>query len=159
MSVRVYIETSVPSAHVSTRSDAASINRRDITRQWWDRQLPNLDAFVSENVMIELRRGQWPGQNQAIELVSPIPMLAATEEVSAVAARYIREKLLPSDVVGDAAHLAFASVYEVDYLATWNIRHLANLNKQRHLATINRRLGLFTPRILTPELIWMEEES
>jgi len=75
----------------------------------------------------------------------------------AVAARYVQERLAPADLFGDATHLAAACVYEVDFLLTWNIRHLANPNKLDHLTVINRRLGLLTPQIVTPEMLWMEE--
>ena len=58
---------------------------------------------------------------------------------------------------GDSIHVALASYHEVDFLLTWNIRHLANPNKQEHLVTVNRRLALLTPTIVTPEMLWLEE--
>jgi len=79
-------------------------------------------------------------------------------EVIAVAARYVRERLVPSSLAGDAAHWAIACVHEVDFLLTWNIRHLANPNKFSHLTVINRRLGLLTPQIVTPDMLWLEDE-
>lgn len=42
---------------------------------------------------------------------------------------------------------------------TWNIRHLANPNKLEHLLITNRRLGLLTPQIVTPEMLWLEDET
>ncbi len=45
------------------------------------------------------------------------------------------------------------AVNEVDYLLTWNCKHLANVNKIEHIQVINRRLGLLTPVILTPEML------
>ena len=76
----------------------------------------------------------------------------------AVARRYIQENLVPADIRGDALHLAVACVHEMDFLLTWNIRHLANPNKTGHLTVINRRLGLLTPQIVTPEMLWMETD-
>jgi hypothetical protein len=51
-----------------------------------------------------------------------------------------------------------AAYHETDYLLTWNVRHLANLDKLEHLVAINRRLALMTPRIVTPEMLWAEEK-
>jgi hypothetical protein len=65
---------------------------------------------------------------------------------------------MPADDAGDAAHLAIASYHGVDYLLTWNCRHLANANKFAHIREINRRLGLLTPELVTPEQLFMEEE-
>lgn len=65
---------------------------------------------------------------------------------------------MPADLAGDAAHLAIACVHEMDFLRTWNIRHLANPNRTDHLIVINRRLGLLTPAIVTPEMLWLEDK-
>ncbi len=61
---------------------------------------------------------------------------------------------MPDDSAGDAGHLAMASMHSVEFILTWNCRHLANANKQQHIHVVNNRLGLGTPRITTPfELI------
>ncbi len=59
-------------------------------------------------------------------------------------------RLMPREALGDAVHVAVASVNAIDFVLTWNCRHLANANKASHLAAINRRLGLFVPTIVTP---------
>ena len=153
----VYIETTVPSAHVSTRTDPGSLHRRELTRLWWREQLARYEATISDVVLMEIEEGTWPGQSEALALVHPIKSLISDEDVRLVAARYIAERLMPAEFLGDAAHLALSSLHEIEYLLTWNIRHLANPNKVRHLTVINRRLGLFTPQIVTPEMLWMED--
>ena len=54
-------------------------------------------------------------------------------------------------------HLAIASMHSVDFLLTWNCRHLANANKVQHVAVLNGRLGLHVPVITTPMLLMPEE--
>lgn len=157
MATRVYIETSVPSAFVTTRDDAGSMHRRNVTREWWARQLARYESWISDNVILELGSGDWAGQAEAVRLVDSLPRLDIDREVLGVATRYIEEKLVPEGLAGDATHLAVASVYEVDFLLTWNIRHLANPNKLIHLTVINRRMGLLTPQIVTPEMLWLED--
>jgi len=121
--------------------------------------LPLYDAYVSANVLLELEQGNWPGQRDAVSLVEPLGRLRVDEEVIAVAKRYIEERLVPADLSGDASHLAVACVQGMDFLLTWNIRHLANPNKLDHLTVINRRLGLLTPHVVTPEMLWLEEPA
>ena len=82
-----------------------------------------------------------------------------TDDVVNVARRYVAERLVPADPQGDALHLAAACVYEFDFLLTWNIRHLANPNKLTHLTVINRRLGLLTPQVVSPEMLWLEDDD
>ena len=117
------------------------------------------DVWISEAVVLELGQGDWPGKAAALELVATLPRVAITEEVANVARRYVRERLVPADVPGDALHLALACVYEFDFLPTWNIRHLANPNKLAHLTIISRRLGLLTPQVVTPEMLWLEDQT
>lgn len=152
----VFIETSIPSAYVSTRTDPGSLHRRAVTQQWWKQQLAFYEAWSSEGVILELSKGDWPGKNEALALLEVLLRLEIDDEIVGVARRYIEEHLVPDDVRGDALHLAAASVRELDFLLTWNIRHLANPNKIDHLAAINRRLSLPTPRIVTPEMLWSE---
>lgn len=159
MSSVVYIETSVPSAYVSNRTDPGSLHRRSVTREWWSDQVVRYDARVSDAVVLELSQGDWAGKAEALRLVEPLPRLVIDAEIIAVATRYVEERVVPAGLSGDAAHLAVACVHEVDFLLTWNIRHLANPNKLNHLTVINRRMGLLTPQIVTPEMLWMEDES
>lgn len=157
MASSVYIETTIPSAFVTRRTDPGSLHRREVTRQWWQEQLSLFEPWTSENVVLELQQGNWPGQAEAVSLMEPLTRLPVDEEVLAIAQRYIAERLVPADLAGDAAHLAIACVHEMDFLLTWNIRHLANPNKTDHLTIINRRLGLLTPAIVTPEMLWLED--
>lgn len=157
MAATVYIETSVPSAYVTTRTDPGSLHRRASTRRWWSEQLHLYSPWTSESVLIELKREVWPGQRDAIALVEPLPHLEIDDEVLGVATQYVANLLVPRDLGGDAIHLALACVYEMDFLLTWNIRHLANPNKLDHLTIINRRLGLLTPVIVTPDALWLED--
>ena len=71
---------------------------------------------------------------------------------------WVKLRVMPRDAQGDAAHLAFASFYKMDFLLTWNCAHLANANKARHISVVNGRLGLFVPVLTTPELLIPETD-
>ncbi len=49
--------------------------------------------------------------------------------------------------------MATAMVHRMDYVLTWNVRHLANPNKRTHFAVICLRLGLVPPLIVTPDML------
>jgi len=66
---------------------------------------------------------------------------------------------MPAEAAGDAYHLAFACLQKVDFLLTWNCKHLANANKVQHLTVLNGRLGLPTPVITTPLTLMPENTS
>ena len=85
--------------------------------------------------------------------------MQARGEVCGIAELYVRHRLMPEPTAGDALHLALASLNEIDYLLTWNVRHLANPNKVEHMTVTNRRLGLLSPVVISPDGLWMEEVS
>lgn len=158
MKPRVHIETTIASAYHETRSDAVTVARRIWTRKWWDEKRADYDLFTSEAVMVELERGEYPHQVEAIEFLRELPVLSIESRVRDAAAEYIRQLVMPSDPQGDALHLAVASVHECDFLLTWNCRHLANANKYCHIQKINAALNLFVPMLITP-LHLLPEES
>ena len=158
MAKNIYIETTIPSAYVTTRKDPHSLARREDTREWWAKQRRHYDCHVSQEVILELSSGDFPGRREALDLIADLPLLEVNEDIRAISEVYVREKLMPGPVGrGDSIHVALASYHEVDFLLTWSIRHLANPNKQEHLVTVNRRLALFAPAIVTPEMLWLEE--
>jgi len=72
----------------------------------------------------------------------------------------MKELCLPGSAIRDAAHLAFASVYEMDFLVTWNCAHIANGENVRCLTRFNTATGIATPIICTPEeLLGSEQET
>ena len=59
----------------------------------------------------------------------------------------------------DALHMATAAWYEMDYLLTWNCRHIANGFVRRRLDEINRNRGILSPTICTPEELLYGNEN
>ena len=59
--------------------------------------------------------------------------------------------IVPAEKAGDAIHLAFAAAYRVQFLCTWNFKHLANALILQRLKNLNEKHGIFTPQVCTPE--------
>lgn len=126
------------------------VARRMWTRQWWDEHRPSYDVVTSDAVIDELTRGEHPVKAKALALVEVLELLPIESEIADIVAVYIEHKVMPSDPLGDALHLALASYHKCDFLLTWNCRHLANANKFGHIKRINTILGLFVPTLVTP---------
>ncbi len=152
----VYLETSFVSACVTSRSDPASLYRREASLEWWQAQRRNHELFVSAEVIKELSHPRFPSSRQALEHIKDIGLLDMDEAVLGLAKILVQDKVMPSPTQGDAIHVGVACVHGMDYLLTWNVRHLANPNKLQHLTTICLRLALTPPRIVTPDLLWEE---
>jgi hypothetical protein len=157
---RIYIETTIPSFYYEVRTDATMVARRQWTREWFDRSILSDEIVTSAAVLDELERGTFPGRADAILLVQKITPLQITEDVRQIVLEYIDRKLMPADPSGDALHLAIASFYGCEFLATWNCKHLANANKFGAIARVNGKLGLAVPALVTPlELIGTGDEN
>lgn len=152
----IYIDTTIPSYYVDQREALLlHINR---TRVWWDKERSAYDVYCSDFVELELSEIAFPGQAEALKLIEPLPRLAPSNEIEQIVEVYLANYLMPLSDIRDAIHLAFASFYKMDYLLTWNIRHLANVHKREHIRIINTRLRLSIPEIITPLELLPEEQ-
>ena len=91
-------------------------------------------------------------------MLSPFQVLEVTAAIERLAETYMTQLALPGKALRDAAHLAFAYGYELEYLVTWNCAHIANAELRRRLMAINTASGLRTPIVCTPEELMGTEE-
>lgn len=161
MKSSLYVETTVPSYYISRDSrDVVVLAHQQITRLWWRTRLPDFRAYVSPAVLEEMREGDPEQAQKRLDVVGQFQILEAAESVERLTARYMTEFSLPGSAIRDAAHLAFACVYEMDFLVTWNCAHIANGEIIKRLTRINAVVGVATPTICTPEeLLGTEEEN
>lgn len=145
-----YIETTIPSFYHEVRPEPVMIARREWTRKWFDIAV-KAERIVSSNaVLLELASGDFPGRQEAIQLLDDLELLSIGPEVAEIVDAYVKHKLMPKDPVGDALHLALASYHRCDFLVTWNCQHLANAKKFGHIRRLNGILGLYVPELVTP---------
>jgi hypothetical protein len=158
MTRTVYIETTIPSYYHETRRTVTARAWREATRRWWSMQRQQYRLVTSRFVLTELRRSPPAKSSRALALMAGVEVLPEPAELDAVTTYYIEQRAMPAEAGGDAYHLAMASLHNVDYLLTWNCRHLANMNKTTQLAVLNGRLGLHLPIITTPLTLMSEDE-
>lgn len=155
---RIYVDTTIPSAYHTNRTDVGAIERRADTRHWWHLAVQESELLISRAVLKELSRGRPEEVVLRLALVEDLEVLRSTAEIASTADTYIRHKLMPQDPEGDALHPALASHHGCDSLVTWNYHHLANPNILNSIRKLNEELGLFVPRICTPKDL-LEERS
>ena len=157
MKEKVYLDSTIPSYYFDKRESLTTFI--EITRSWWSEMSDDYDLFISDAVLQELNEGNYPRKDEIIKFVSKIPLLPTVDNIELIVEFYIENYVMPKSLVGDAAHLAYASYYGIEYLLTWNCNHLANANKRRHIRIMNGRLGLSTPEIITPLELFKEEDK
>ena len=93
-------------------------------------------------------------QNKINEIPSQYKrLLGMTDEANKLAETYIHEGALTNKSFGDALHIALATLNHVDVLASWNFKHIVNLNRIRLYNSINMRLGYRLIEIRSPREI------
>jgi hypothetical protein len=90
-------------------------------------------------------------------VLNDVPLLLITEQALNIAEALVGQGILPPKAVEDALQIAVATVNGVDYLLTWDCRHIANPEIQRDIADYLDQVGLFLPFICTPEELPGEE--
>jgi len=155
MKKKIYLETTIFSFYYDERAESSY--RRKVTRDWWDHERRNYDFFTSYFTVKEINNPVYPNWRKVLALARRVKLLKLRQEIDGIIEVYMKNKLMPADDTGDAAHLAIASYYETDYLLTWNCKHLANANKFDHIRIVNMKLGLLTPEIVTPEQLYEEK--
>ena len=150
----VYLDSTIPSYFFDRRESLETYSA--ITRKWWEEESKNYQIFLSDETIAETSRGDHPHRKEIIQFVSRLELLPYDEQLDQIVEFYIANHLMPRSLTGDSLHLAYASLYKVDFLLTWNCNHLANANKKQHIRVINARLGLFTPEITTPMELFTE---
>jgi predicted nucleic acid-binding protein len=157
MKETVYIDSTIPSYYHDTRESIATFS--EITRRWWSEMSGYYKVFISDAVVQELRRGDYPNKGKIMRFASDLVLLPISADIEQIVECYIANYVMPESSIGDATHLAYSSFYGIDYLRTWNCNHLANANKRKHIRVVNGRLGLRTPEIITPLELFEEEDE
>ncbi|MEB3216335.1 MAG: type II toxin-antitoxin system VapC family toxin [Nostocales cyanobacterium 94392] len=151
MSETVYIETSII-GYLTARSSNNLILMANVeaTREWWDVRRNQFTLYISQVVLDEVGRGDAKIASRRLELLRDFPLLGVSEAVQNLATDFLNKSNLPPKAADDALHIAAATVYGLDYLLTWNCKHIANAQIQKKLAQITSDAGYELPTICTP---------
>jgi hypothetical protein len=132
-------------------SDLLAAAWQKITSDWWDTQSDRFNLYTSSVVVEEAGRGNPDAVSRRLNALSGIPLLAITEAVIALSKAFIQEGALPSKALGDSLHIALATVHGMDYLLTWNCRHIDNAEMKPVVRTVCANHGYVCPEICTPQ--------
>lgn len=84
-------------------------------------------------------------------MLDGIELLASSEEVDDLSQALIDNHAVPETETRDAFHISIAAVNGIQYVATWNFKHILNPTLQAKIALVCRECGYEPPIICTPE--------
>ncbi len=148
----VYLETSILSYLTARPSrDLLAAAHQQVTRDWWESRRPHFEVFISPLVEQESRRGDPEAAQRRLDTLRGLAMLELVEEAYDLAAALISEGALPAPAGNDAIHIALAAVHNIDYLLTWNCRHIDNAETKPIARSVCATRGYTCSEICTPE--------
>jgi predicted nucleic acid-binding protein len=148
----VYLETSILGYLTGRPSrDLLASARQQITELWWHDHRTRFELFVSSVVETEASKGDPEAAERRLSTLLGIPQLAVNTEVERLADQLVRAGALPEVATEDALHVAIAAVHRIDYLLTWNCRHIDNAEAKPAIRAVCAVLGYPCPEICTPE--------
>jgi hypothetical protein len=151
MKAKVYLETTIPSLLTAWPSrDVETAAQQIATREWWETRRSHFELFVSPEVLMEVAQGDAEAARLRLEAIATVQVLEASDDVEALTREILATGLIPDRAGRDAAHIAFATVHEMDFLLTWNCRHIHNAMISRRLDDVCATMGFTLPVICTP---------
>jgi predicted nucleic acid-binding protein len=156
----VYVETTVVgNAAGRFHPDPIIASRQAVTRKWWATAGQHYRLLVSELVIDECNAGDPAAASERLTAIEGLELLDTSEAVEHLADALVAGGAIPISQPRDAFHIAIAAVHGVQYLVTWNFKHIANPTLQIRIASVCRDNGFEPPVICTPEQLWEAESD
>jgi hypothetical protein len=149
---KVYIETSVVSYLTARPSrDLIVAANQQSTNEWWKERKGSFEVFISPLVEEEAGGGDPDAAENRLKALRGIPLLTLSQEALMFSKQLLAEGSLPQKAAEDAMHIAIATLNGMDYLLTWNFKHIANASVRWKIERICRESGFEPAVICTPQ--------
>ena len=148
----IYMETTVV-GHLAGRihRDPLVAARQQATRNWWRDEASKYTVLISQLVLDECSDGDPEAAAERLEVIKDLDLIDASDEVDALAGSLIVGHAVPASEPRDAFHIAISAVNGINYLLTWNFKHIANASLRGRIEQVCRDAGFDPPVICTPE--------
>lgn len=152
MKPSVYVETTIISYLVGwlNRNDLQVAAHQELTRRWWATRRGDFELFVSPLVLDEAGDGDMVLAAERLRFLEGVPLLRVSEQAHALKVELLRRTQIPAKAEIDALHIAVAAVHGMEFLATWNCRHIANAVTLPMVYDVCRAMGYEPPFVCTP---------
>lgn len=147
----VYLESSFISYLANDVSDDLIVaGQQKVSRNWWENNREEYELFASALVIDEVSKGDVEASAKRLDILKYVTILEVTEDARKLALYYVEQRIIPLKAFDDAVHLSVALLNGIDYLLSWNCKHIVNPVIERKLKVANDTLNLQTPYICTP---------
>lgn len=147
----VYIETTIPSFLTARPTSNVVASARQVeTIEWWENYRQDYTLYTSKFVLDEAEQGHIDAARRRMAVLKNLPLLTILPESEMLMIALIDSHALPAKAHIDAFHIAVAATNNIDYLLTWNCKHIANATMKKSIAKTCETLGFIAPTLCTP---------
>lgn len=155
MKPKVYLETSVISYLTARPSrDVVVAGHQQTTRDWWETQSQRFQLVASQLVIQEASAGDEAAAQQRLNMLTEAELLSISEAALNLAQVLVDMGPVPAKAAADALHIAIAVTNGVEYLLTWNCKHIANASMRSQIERLCQTQGYEPTIICTPDELW-----
>jgi predicted nucleic acid-binding protein len=148
----LYIETSIVSyLRQRPSSQVVMAARQLLTHQWWNEERGSYELVTSQFVLDEASAGDPVLAAERLQSLDGIPLLPRDPQIGVIANEIMSRAILPPKAAIDALHIAMVTHHKIQYLLTWNCKHIANAKILPRIHNVLMDLGYPIPIICTPE--------
>jgi hypothetical protein len=146
MKQRIYIDTSVVGAYFDEEFS-------EVTQGLFKRLENNEIVFVISDLLDLELTGAPQNVRELLYRFTPdkFERVQLTEEAIKLADSYISEKVVGKTSLEDCRHIALATINRVDVLASWNFKHIVNLDRIKGYNSVNYKHGYPMVEIRSPK--------
>ncbi len=153
----VYIESSVISYLIARPSrDIVISARQAITETWWREQRTEYDLYISVLVEQEIGQGDIEAAEMRLNAVKNIKLLATSSEAQVLAEDLVAQDAIPANSEEDALHIGLAAAAGINFLLTWNFKHINNAHTKAAITAVVEAHGFYCPMLCSPEELGVE---
>lgn len=143
----LYLDTSVIGGYYDSEF------REDTRALWRLRGVGKFQFVTSQLVFQEIAGAPLRVRELMRATFKPTDVLERSAEVEELAQSYLAQKVVPSDYDDDARHVAICTVARIEYLVSWNFKHLANVRREAGFNAVNLLQGYSPIRIVAPTFL------
>jgi predicted nucleic acid-binding protein len=148
----VYVETSIISYLAARPSNnLLKSARQTVTNDWWENLRGQFELYVSTLVIDEISAGDPQAAARRLSAIQGVAILAIPDQAVDIADALLVAKALPEKAREDSLHIGIAATQGVDYLLTWNFKHINNAHKKAQVVEVVERFALACPALCSPE--------
>jgi hypothetical protein len=155
---KVYIETSVVSYFVGEISKNIIIaGHQASTKDFWGKLNIEIEPIISALVIKEASQGDKEKAESRIKAIEGFTVIDISIQAEDLADLLLEKNGIPKEFPEDALHIAIATVEKIDFIATWNFKHINNPFTKNKIKQIIEDAGFSCPVLASPEELLGED--